>query len=146
MTVSGRPASVFERDSDPRRGGVGAPIDYPLPCGSVHRRYVCALTWQYPSDQAARPCWQRREGSEGGRAWILPNTAFIAPTCRTHGRFSPPEPCCKEVYLVEGRDRIPNVGDIRLNLLETRIPSAYGAPDSIQWAPTGYRCGSRRLW
>jgi hypothetical protein len=38
-----------------------------------------------------RPCGQRREGSEGGRAWIRPNTVFIAPTCRTHGTVSPLE-------------------------------------------------------
>ena len=60
--VRGRPAAAVRG----RRGG-RAPVGYPLPCGSVHRRYVCALTWQYPFDQAAHPCGQRREGSEGGR-------------------------------------------------------------------------------
>ena len=37
-----------------------------LPAGSVIGG-MSALTWQYPSDQAARPCGQRRGGSEGGR-------------------------------------------------------------------------------
>jgi hypothetical protein len=43
----------------------------------------------------------------------------------------------KRCILLKGVIVFPNVGDIRLNLLETHISSAYGAPDRIQWAPTG---------
>jgi hypothetical protein len=62
----------------------------PYPAAAQHRSYVCALTWQYPSDGA----------------WMPPNIDFVAPACRAHGTVSPPELCCKEVHLVERRDRI----------------------------------------